>query len=219
MKYVDLSYTEVSDYLLDVGNRETAVQARLREETGEMQQSNLQISPDQGQLLHFLALTVSARRAIEIGTFTGYSALAIASALPEDGELIACDTSEEWTAIARRYWREAGLDSRIDLRLAPALETLDALLEEGRQGQFDFAFVDADKSGYDAYYERCLTLLRPGGVMAFDNMLWGGAVADEQDQSDDTRALRAPNQKIHADARVDMCLAPVGDGMGLVRRR
>ncbi len=219
MKHVDLSQSGLGDYLVEVGTRETPVQARLREETGRMQQAVMQISPDQGQLLHFLTATVGARRAIEVGTFTGYSALAIASALPADGELIACDTSAEWTAIARRYWQEAGLESRIRLRLAPALETLDALIAEGRAGQFDFAFVDADKTGYDAYYERCLALLRPGAVIVFDNMLWGGAVADPRDQSDDTAALRALNRKIREDARVDMCLAPVGDGMGLVRRR
>lgn len=219
MKHVDLSQSGLGDYLVEVGTRETPVQARLREETGRMQQAVMQISPDQGQLLHFLTATVGARRAIEVGTFTGYSALAIASALPADGELIACDTSAEWTAIARRYWQEAGLESRIRLRLAPALETLDALIAEGRAGQFDFAFVDADKTGYDAYYERCLALLRPGAVIVFDNMLWGGAVADPRDQSDDTAALRALNRKIREDGRVDMCLAPVGDGMGLVRRR
>lgn len=219
MKHVDLSRPGLADYLLEVGTRETRVQARLRRETARLPEAGMQISPDQGQFLAFLVSAIGARRALEIGTFTGYSALWIADALCEGGTLVACDCSREWTAMARPYWREAGLEGCIDLRLGPARDTLDTLLSGDGAGSFDFAFIDADKTGYDDYYERCLKLLRPGGVIAFDNMLWGGAVADPQDTSEDTLALRALNRKIRDDERVDMCLAPIGDGLGLVRRR
>ena len=183
-------------YLGRVSLRETDVQQRLREETAVLEYAGMQISPVQGQLMRMLAGLVGARRAIEVGVFTGYSALSVALALPEDGELVACDVNEEWTAIARRYWSEAGVDSKIRLEIAPAVETLDNLIREGRSGEFDIAFIDADKTSYDLYYERCLELLRPGGLVLVDNVLWSGKVADETDRSEDTVALRAFNAKL-----------------------
>ena len=206
------------DYLVDVSVRESQAQRRLREETASLDRAGMQISPEQGQLMRLLVRLVGARRAIEIGVFTGYSALSVALALPEDGELIACDVDEEWTAVARRYWAEAGVASKIRLALAPALETLDALLADGRAGEFDLAFIDADKTGYDRYYERCLDLLRPGGLVLIDNVLWGGAVIDPDDDSEDTAAIRALNAKLKDDARVDACMVPVGDGLTLARK-
>ena len=200
-------------------DRLTDVQRRLRDETAAMKHGGMQIGADQGALLALLARTVNAKRALEIGTFTGYSALAVAAALPPEGTLVCCDVSDEWTQVARRYWREAGLADRIDLRIAPAQETLAALARDPGPDAFDFAFVDADKTGYDAYYERCLTLVRSGGLIAFDNTLWSGAVADPARNDDDTVALRALNAKAHADPRVDACLLTVGDGVLLVRRR
>ena len=198
---------------------ETPVQKRLRAETAPLPLAGMQIGADQGALLALLAKLVGARRAIEIGTFTGYSALAVASALPADGKLICCDVSEEWTAIARRYWREAGVADKIDLKLAPANDTLAALLRAGGAETFDFAFIDADKTNYDAYYEACLKLLRPNGAIALDNMLWSGKVADRSVHDDDTDALRALNAKISDDRRVDACLLTVGDGVMLARKR
>jgi O-methyltransferase len=208
----------VDNYLGTVFAKESAVQQRLRAETAKLAQGGMQIGADQGVLLAFLARQVGARTAIEIGTFTGYSALCIASALPSDGCLVCCDVSEEWTAIARRYWAEAGLADRIELRLRPARDTLAELLRNGGAGTFDFAFIDADKTGYDAYYEGCLSLLRPGGMIAIDNVLWGGAVADPSNTTDDTMALRALNTKIRDDPRVDACLLSVGDGVMLARK-
>jgi predicted O-methyltransferase YrrM len=218
LRQVNLS-EDLSRYLIEVGTRETAVQRRLREDTAKVPRAGMQSGPDQAQFMGFLIKTIGARRALEIGVFRGYSALAVAAALPADGTLVACDVSEEWTRAARTYWREAGVDSRIDLRLAPALETLDKLIAEGQADSFDFAFIDADKSNYDSYYERCLVLVRRGGVIALDNVLWGGAVVDAKDNDADTMALRALNKKIRDDSRVDMCLLPIGDGVGLVRRR
>ena len=209
----------IDAYLRRVSVRDTDVQRRLREETAALDQAGMQICPEQGQLMHMLAGLVGARRAIEVGVFTGYSALCVALALPEDGELVACDVSEEWTTIARRYWAEAGVAGKIRLELAPATETLDALLAEGRAGDFDIAFIDADKTSYDGYYERCLKLLRPGGLVLIDNVLWGGSVADEENRSEDTLALRALNAKLHDDARIELCMLPVGDGLTLARRR
>ena len=205
-------------YLHGVSLRESDVQRRLREETAALEYSGMQISPEQGQLMRMLAGLVGARRAIEVGVFTGYSALSVALALPEDGELIACDVNEEWTAIARRYWAEAGVAGKIRLELAPAGETLAALVRGGRSGEFDIAFIDADKTGYDLYYERCLELLRPGGLVLIDNVLWGGAVADESDQSEDTVALRALNSKLKGDLRIELCMLPIGDGLTLARK-
>jgi predicted O-methyltransferase YrrM len=210
---------EVEGYVFGLvpGNR--PLEARLREETARLPQASMQIGPDQAAFMSMLVRIVGARRALEIGTFTGYSALAVASALPDDGELICCDVSEEWTGIARRYWREAGLDRKIHLRLAPALETLDTLPKQGAAGSFDFAFIDADKTGYDAYYERCLKLVRSGGLILLDNMLRDGKVADPSAVDEDTKAIRALNEKIHSDDRVEAVLLTVGDGVTLVRKR
>jgi predicted O-methyltransferase YrrM len=199
--------------------RETDIQKKLRAETASLPQAGMQIGADQGALLALLVRTIGARKAIEIGTFTGYSALAVAAALPADGRLFCCDVSEEWTAIARRYWKEAGLAERIDLRLAPALKTLAELRAEHGAGAFDFVFIDADKSSYDAYYEACLGLIRVGGLIALDNMLWSGTVADPNVHDEDTDALRALNAKIRDDRRVDACLLTVGDGLMLARKR
>lgn len=198
--------------------REPKLLAELREETSRHPLANMQISPEQGQFLSFLVAATGVRRAIEVGTFTGYSALCVALALPADGKLIACDISEEYTTIARRYWAKAGMADRIDLRLAPAVETLDRLLEEGQSGSFDFGFIDADKSSYDSYYERVLALLRPGGVLVVDNVLWSGDVADPEKKDADTISIRALNKKIVSDSRVSMSLIPVADGLMLVRK-
>jgi caffeoyl-CoA O-methyltransferase len=198
--------------------RESEVAARLRAETAKLPQAGMQIGPDQAAFLALLVRATGARRCIEIGTFTGMSALAVASALPEDGKLICCDVSEEWTAIARRYWAQAGVAAHIDLRIAPALDTL-CELAKTQSGQFDFAFIDADKEGYDAYYEACLGLLRSGGFVALDNMLWSGRVADSSVHDATTQTLRALNAKIHADARVEPVLLSIGDGVMLARKR
>jgi len=208
----------VDRYLGTVVARETPVQQRLRAETMALPMGGMQIGADQGTLLAFLIRLIGARRAIEIGTFTGYSALSIAGALPPDGRLVCCDVSDEWTSIARRHWVEAGLAERIELHLRPARETLAELLRKDGAGAFDFAFIDADKTGYDAYYEACLGLLRPGGLIAIDNVLWGGSVADAADERPDTVALRAITAKIRDDPRVDACLVSVGDGVMLARK-
>ena len=271
---------ELYDYILDVSLREPLILRELREETGALEKAQMQISPEQGQFMALLVQLIGARRTLEVGTFTGYSALVVALALPADGRVIACDVSEEWTSIGRRYWRKAGVADKIDLRLAPALETLDGLLRDGHQGHFDFAFIDADKPNYDAYYERCLVLLRAGGLIAIDNVLWGGSVARPAQDADtaallkdgaagtfdmafidadktgydtyyegclkllrqgglmvldnmlwsghvadpdkhdkDTDALRALNLKIKDDTRVDFCLLSADDGILLARKR
>lgn len=206
-------------YLVENTVREAAVLARLRQLTAKMPQASMQIAPEQGQLLQLLVRLIDARRCLEVGTFTGYSALAVALAMPGDGRIVACDVSAEWTAIARRFWAEAGVDSRIDLRLAPALATLDGLLADGHGSSFDFAFIDADKTNYVAYYERVVELLRPGGLLAVDNVLWGGDVADPAVQDTETNAIRALNDRARDDARVDISLVPIGDGLLLARRR
>lgn len=208
----------LADYLLRVTVRESDVLRRLREETGKMPAAGMQISPEQGQFMRWLNELLGTRRALEVGVFTGYSSICVASALPEQGCLIACDVSEEWTTIARRYWREAGVERKIELRLAPALQTLDALLAGGEAGSFDFAFVDADKEGYGAYYERCFELVRPGGVIAFDNMLWNGRVADASATDPATAAIRRVNERASADSRVSASLLPIGDGLLLARK-
>ena len=206
-------------YVVAHGARETAVQRELRRVTQRMPRASMQIGAEQGALLQVLVRLLGARRCLEIGTFTGYSALAVALALPKDGRIVCCDVSEEWTTIARRYWKRAGVAGKIDLRIAPALETLDALLEQGKAGKFDFAFIDADKANYANYYERCLKLVRRGGLVAADNTLWGGSVVDPRNKTEDARAIRAFNRQLLRDRRVDIALVPVGDGMTLAIRR
>jgi predicted O-methyltransferase YrrM len=207
------------DYMNSVSLREAPCLLALREETAAMSQHRMQISPEQGQFMALLVRLTGARRCLEVGVFTGYSSLATALALPDDGRIVACDISAEWTAIARRHWREAGVEHRIDLRIAPAVVTLEALLADEGEGGFDFAFIDADKTSYLAYYELTLRLLRPGGLLLVDNTLWSGRVADPGTTDADTVALRQFNELLHRDERIDLSLLPVGDGLTLVRRR
>lgn len=208
----------VYDYLTAASLREPEVMTALRHETAELEMAVMQIAPEQGQFMTLLVQLLGVRHAIEVGTFTGYSALAIAMGLPDDGRLLACDVSQEWTDMGRKYWQRAGQAHKIDLRLAPALETLDALLADGKAGQFDFAFIDADKENYLNYYERCLQLLRPGGLIVVDNVLWGGSVADPENQKPDTCSIREFNLFVKTDARVDISMIPVGDGLTLIRK-
>jgi predicted O-methyltransferase YrrM len=210
---------ELEDYIAGVSLREPDVLRRLREETAAVPMAGMQIAPDQGQLMALLARLVGARRCLEVGTFTGYSALVVALAVPADGRVITCDVDAKMTAIAKRYWADAGVAGKIELRLVPALETLDRLLAEGASGSFDFAFIDADKTNYDGYYERALKLLRAGGLMVIDNVLWSGAVADPKRNDADTAALRALNRKLHGDERIDLSLLPLADGITLARKR
>lgn len=220
MTNITLNLTpELYDYLLKVSLRDDPLRARIRAETAQLPLAQMLSSPEQGQLMGFLVRLIGAKKALEIGVFTGYSALCVAEALAEDGELIACDVNEEWTAKAKGYWQEAGLDHKIDLRLAPALETLDALLSEGQANSFDFAFLDADKANYPNYYERLMQLLRPGGLILVDNTLWSGRVIDPQVEDDDTQAIRAFNASLLDDQRVDLSLLPVSDGLTLLRKR
>ncbi len=209
---------DLYQYLLDVSLRETPIQRRLREETARMEMAGMQISPEQGQFMALLVALMGARNTLEVGVFTGYSALCVAGALPEDGRILACDVSEEWTSIARRYWKEAGVDGKIELRLAPATETLAALIEGGEKGRFDFAFIDADKENYGVYFEQCLELLRPGGLIAVDNTLWSGSVLDAEDQSKDTKAIRELNKALRKDSRIRLSLVPIGDGLTLAMK-
>ncbi|HEY6079980.1 MAG TPA: class I SAM-dependent methyltransferase [Polyangiaceae bacterium] len=219
MSVATISMTaELRSYLLATSVHESEILRRLREETAGLPDGGMQISPEQGQLLSLLVKLVGARRALEVGVFTGYSSLVVALALPADGRLVACDVSREWTDVAGRYWREAGVDSKIELHLRPALATLDELLDSRQAGSFDFAFIDADKAGYLDYYERCLALLRPGGLVAVDNVLWGGAVADASNQQASTCSIRALNAHIAADPRVSASLVPIGDGLYLARK-
>jgi predicted O-methyltransferase YrrM len=210
---------ELAAYVLEFGTREPDVLARLREETAAIPQHDMQIAPEEGALLALLVELLGARRCIEVGTFTGYSSTAIALALPADGRLVCCDVSADWTSLARRYWEEAGVASKIDLHIAPADQTLDELLADGQERAFDLAFIDADKSGYDGYYERLLRLVRPGGLIVIDNTLWGGEVVNQNADDEDTRAIRAVNAKLAGDERVTICLLPVADGVTLARRR
>jgi predicted O-methyltransferase YrrM len=210
---------DLAAYVLEVGTREPDVLARLRDETASLPQHGMQIAPEQGALLALLVELMGARRCIEVGTFTGYSSTAVALALPEGGQIVCCDVSEEWTSLARKYWDEAGVGNKIDLRIAPAAETLDQLLADGEESAFDFAFIDADKTGYDGYYERLLRLVRPGGLIVLDNMLWGGEVLDEGTEDKSTQAIRALNAKLARDERITLCLLPVADGVTLARRR
>jgi predicted O-methyltransferase YrrM len=206
-------------YLLDVSLRETPLLKRLRDETQALPMARWQIAPEQGQFLALLVKLTGARRLLEVGTFTGYSALCMATALPEDGSLICCDIPGDYNATARRYWQEAGLAGRIDLRLAPALETLAELERQGQAGQFDLIFIDADKANYPSYLEHALRLLRVGGLAVFDNTLWSGRVLEEHSESADTRAIQALNRALKDDLRVDLSLLPIGDGLTLCRKR
>jgi caffeoyl-CoA O-methyltransferase len=205
-------------YIRKVSLREPEVLRRLRDETAEMEHAGMQIAPEQGQFMGMLAQLIGARRYLEIGVFTGYSTLAVALAMPAESRVVACDKSDAWTSVARRYWQEAGVADRIELRLGDARKTLDELIAGGASEGFDFAFIDADKENYDAYYERVLTLLRPGGLVAIDNVLWSGKVADPSARDYETEALRALNRKLHADRRVTICLLPLGDGLTLARK-
>jgi predicted O-methyltransferase YrrM len=210
---------DIEKYVDDEITRQSDLQRRMYRETMAVPHGRMQTGPDQAAFLSFLVKLIGAKRAIEVGVFRGFGSLAIASALPADGKLIACDVSEEYTRAARAYWKEAGIEAKIDLRLAPATQTLDALIASDGPGSFDFAFVDADKSNYPAYYERCLTLIRVGGLIAFDNVLWGGTVADKRYKDEDTSALRALNLQIRDDPRVDAVLVTIGDGFHLARKR
>ncbi|MGA8028309.1 MAG: class I SAM-dependent methyltransferase [Bryobacteraceae bacterium] len=208
----------ISDYIRFVGMSEPDILRRLREETARHPQARMQITSEQGQFFRVLLGAIGAAKCLEVGVFTGYSSIVTAMALPEHGRLIACDMSEEYTSIARRYWREAGVEHRIELRLGPAVDTLRALLDEGSAGTFDFAFIDAEKTEYDAYYELALHLLRPGGLMAIDNMLWHGQVLDEDNNEPGVMAIKALNLKIKRDSRVTAVLLPIADGVTLARK-
>jgi predicted O-methyltransferase YrrM len=207
------------EYILAHGVREPAILARLRAATAALPDATMQISPEQGQFMALLVKLMGARRCIEVGTYTGYSSLAVALVLPQDGKVVACDINAKTTAIARQFWKEAGVDAKVELRLQPALQTLDELLAEEGAGSFDFAFVDADKTGYRGYYEKLIELIRPGGLIAVDNTLWSGHVADAGHNDADTVALRSFNDHVYRDERVDLSLVPIGDGLTLLRRR
>jgi caffeoyl-CoA O-methyltransferase len=207
------------DYLLGASLREPEVLQQLREETRTIKGAGMQISPEQGQFMALLVELTGAKKTLEIGTFTGYSSLAVARALPEGGKVYACDISKEYTDVARKYWAKAGLADRIELRLGPAIDTARALIGEGHAGSFDFAFIDADKSNYDGYYEAAIQLLRPGGLIAIDNVLWNGKVADPARKDADTEAIRTLNAKLRDDPRVTISMVPIGDGLMLARKR
>ena len=208
----------VYDYLLAVSVKESDLLKQLREETAGIEFSEMQIAPEQGQFMALLVKLIAARRALEIGTFTGYSSISIASALPDDGELICCDDSKEWTAMAKKYWQLSGLEDRIKLKLGDACKTLHSLIDAGQTGTFDFIFIDADKQNYVQYYELSLQLLRNGGLIAVDNTLWSGDVADPGNSEPGTRAIRHFNDRLNKDARVEISLVPIGDGLTLVRK-
>jgi predicted O-methyltransferase YrrM len=215
----DLLFPEhIYEYLVSNSLREPEILRRLREETAVLPRASMQISPEHGQFMALIVQLMGARRALEVGVFTGYSSLAVALALPADGQIVACDVSEEYTNVARRYWKEAGVAHKIDLRLAPALETLLGLIAKGEHG-FDFAFIDADKTNYEGYYEHALELIRPGGLIMVDNVLWSGRVADAKENDADTVALRAFNAKLHADSRVSLSMLPLSDGVTLALKR
>jgi predicted O-methyltransferase YrrM len=210
---------ELWDYMRRVTLREPELLRRLRQETATDPNSRFQITAEQGQFMALLMHLMGARRTIEIGVYTGYSALSVALALPDDGRIVACDKNAEWTSVARRYWREAGVEHKIDLRLGPALATLDRLIADGQEGRFDFVFIDADKTNYANYYERALVLLRPGGLIGVDNVLWYGRVIDASFDDPDTRAIRAFNEQLKNDDRVWLSMLPVRDGLTLACKK
>ncbi|KRH98075.1 class I SAM-dependent methyltransferase [Cylindrospermopsis sp. CR12] len=210
--------TDLYNYLLRNSLREVEILSELRQETAKLPMSIMQISPEQGQFMALLIKILGAKKTLDIGVFTGYSSLVVALSLPDDGKIIACDISEEYTSMARIYWQRAGVADKIDLQLAPALETLDKLLVAGEAGTFDFAFIDADKANYENYYERSLELIRPGGLIAVDNVLWSGRVADPEIQDNQTSKIRAFNQKVHQDSRITLSLVPIADGLTLARK-
>lgn len=205
----------LSSYIKSVSVREPEVLVKLREETAQLPMARMQIAPEQGQFMSLLVQLLGVKKTLDIGVFTGYSSLVVALALPDDGKVVACDVDANCTAIASRYWQAARVSHKIDLRLAPALETLEQLIAEGQANSFDFAFIDADKRNYDNYYERCLKLIRPGGLIAIDNVLWSGKVADPSDSDKRTVAMREFNQKLHQDSRVQISLVPIADGLTL----
>lgn len=210
---------QVYKYFLDKSLRDHDVLKKLREETHKLSQYTMQISPEQGQFMALLVELMGARKTLDIGTFTGYSALAVALALPADGKVVACDVSVEWTNIARRFWEMAGVAQKIDLQIGPALETLHKLIDNGEAGTFDFAFIDADKRNYSNYYEAALKLIRPGGLIAIDNVLWNGEVINPANQENETNAIRELNELVHKDERVTMSMLPLSDGITLARKR
>jgi len=220
MSRADIKITDdLAAYVRAVSLRDTGLLKRLREETAKCPDARMQITPEQGQFMALLVHALGVRRALEIGVFTGYSSLCVALALPDEGKLVACDVNAEWTSIARRYWKEAGVDRKVDLRLRPALETLDQMLAEGAAGTFDFAFIDADKANYANYYERALVLLRPGGLILVDNVLWSGRVIDNAVKDKDTAAIREFNSKLHNDDRIWLSMLPISDGLTLACKK
>ena len=206
---------KLREYLLNVSVKEPEILRELREETAQMEYSAMQISPEQGAFMSFLVKLIQAKRTLEIGVFTGYSALVVAMALSEDGIVTACDVSEEWANVGMKYWKKAQVEDKIDLRIAPALKTLDQLLSEGKQGTYDFSFIDADKIEYQSYFDKSLELLRIGGLIAIDNVLWGGSVIDDSIQDSSTRAIREFNENLSSDPRVSISMVPIGDGLTL----
>lgn len=211
--------SQLYEYLLSVSLREPEILRQLREETSKLPMAKMQIAPEQGQFMALLVQLLGAKKTLEVGVFTGYSSLVVALALPPEGKVIACDLDERYTNIARRYWEQAGVANKINLRLAPALETLEMLIKLGEAGTFDFAFIDADKNNYENYYERILELVRPGGLIAIDNVLWSGQVADPEIQDKRTEAIRSLNQKLHQDERITLSLVPIADGLTLALKR
>ena len=210
---------ELRKYMLDVSFRDDKILRQLREETLILKEAQMQISPEQGAFLSILTKILNAKKTLDIGVFTGYSSLVVARELPDDGLVVACDTSTEWTSIAKKYWKLAGVDNKVDLHLAPAKETLEKLIEDGQASTYDFSFIDADKINYQSYYENSLVLVKPGGIIAVDNVLWSGQVIDQTDFEPATRAIRSFNEKLYQDNRVSISMVPIGDGLTLAYKK
>ena len=210
---------ELRKYMLDVSFKDDKISRQLREETLTLKEAQMQISPEQGALLSILTKILNAKKTLDIGVFTGYSSLVVAREIPNDGLVVACDTSIEWTSIAKKYWKLAGVDNKVDLHLAPAIETLEKLIEDGQASTYDLSFIDADKINYQSYYEYSLTLVKPGGIIAVDNVLWSGQVIDESDSEPATRAIRSFNEKLYQDDRVSISMVPIGDGLTLAYKK